>query len=263
MMISLSEMQNLEFEIMKAIHEFCCENAIRYSLAYGTLLGAVRHHGFIPWDDDMDIIMPRPDYDKFITSFTSSRYKVVSLSDEGYLYPYAKVYDCTTFLHEELRFTYQNMGVFVDIFPVDGLPASEYMQKRLYSRQVLLYKLHMSMKYHYSNEWTLVKNMQLLLGRIIGTLIPIKRILTILEKQSMQYSFDASETVAVLVGEDVLIPIKKQEFDQLKLIQFGNTQFYSIPEFDELLHGLYGNYLELPPKEKQKSEHRYDVGWKL
>lgn len=260
--ITLTEMQTIELDIMNSIHIFCREHNLRYSLAYGTLLGAVRHRGFIPWDDDMDIMMPRPDYEKFINTFTSQRYHVVSLKDEGYVYPYAKVYDKRTYLHEQLRYRYPDMGVFIDIFPVDGLPDSYSLRKRQYTQQVILYKLHMSMKYYFSSEWSLLKNIQLAFGRMVEFILPVRKVLGFLERRSLRYSFDNTNEVAILLGDDVLIPIQKEEFNQPVLLQFNGSEFFSIPTYERYLQKLFGDFMKLPPEDKQKSEHRYSVGWK-
>jgi len=261
-MIELDEMKTIELEMMKQVHAFCASHSIRYSLGYGTLLGAIRHKGFIPWDDDIDLIMPRPDYDEFIKTFNSDVYCVVSSLDTGYYYPYAKVYDKRTFLKEELRYTYPDMGVFIDVFPVDGLPASLQAQERLYSVQKFLYKLHMSMKYHVSREWSLLKNFLVLVSRVISLFYPLKRVIKKIEKNYLLNSYDASEDVAVLLGEIKLVKIPKSSFEHLGMMAFEDSQFLVVPDVDSLLTKLYGDYMTPPPPEKQTSEHRYTVGWK-
>ncbi len=260
-MIDLQEMQGIELEIMKTIHAFCTTHGIRYSLAYGTLLGAVRHQGFIPWDDDLDIIMPRPDYEKFLDTFESDHYKVASLRDSAYPYPYAKVYDSRTYLKETLRHTYESLGIFVDVFPVDGLPASEWKQKQHYRKQRFLYKLYMSMEYFFSHEWSVKKNMLIAMGRSIEYFYPLRTILQRLEKNAKRYDYSYTQKVAVLTGEAGFIPIQEVAFDTLIFLPFEQSQFYAIEPFEAYLYALYGQYMTLPPKNERKSEHRYAVGW--
>ena len=123
--MNLDDLKNCEFDILCYVDSICRELGLRYTLIGGTLLGAVRHKGFIPWDDDIDISMPRPDYEKFIDYCVSneSRYRLITNKTEpNWKDIYAKLIDTKTELHEQLtnRFEYKN-GVFIDIFPVDAL----------------------------------------------------------------------------------------------------------------------------------------------
>ena len=99
--IKFEELKNLQLDILLSVHDFCMKNGIEYSLAAGTLIGAIRHKGYIPWDDDIDISMPRPDYDKFICTFNqpNNYYQVIAMSnDREYGFPFAKVHDTRTFV---------------------------------------------------------------------------------------------------------------------------------------------------------------------
>ena len=119
--VTLAELRKIQLAILDKVHEFCMERGLRYSLGGGTLLGAVRHKGYIPWDDDIDIMMPRPDYDRFLQEFDGAypHYGVLWYkNDENCLWPYAKVYDNRTVLEEHFIKT----GINIDVFPVDGLP---------------------------------------------------------------------------------------------------------------------------------------------
>jgi len=119
--LSLREIQDVSCDILKVVHEFCIENKIQYSLAYGTLLGAVRHHGFIPWDDDIDIIMPRPDYLRFCKSFHASGYQVFSHeTTPDCIIGYARVCDMERTIVYGSTWTQKRTGLWVDIFPIDG-----------------------------------------------------------------------------------------------------------------------------------------------
>ncbi|MDE5870240.1 MAG: LicD family protein [Muribaculaceae bacterium] len=145
--LSLKEKQSIILEIMKDIAKFCRANNIPYTLSSGTLLGAVRHGGFIPWDDDADMFMLREDFDRFVNIYKSDKYHLLfntRSDDEFFASGYAKVNDPDTFIAESLTMT--NHGVFVDIFPLDGVPddakeRKEYMHKimslhnRIYHRQ--------------------------------------------------------------------------------------------------------------------------------
>ncbi|MCM1071039.1 MAG: LicD family protein [[Clostridium] fimetarium] len=120
--LTLRELQLFSLGILKEIHAFCEERGLRYAVAYGTLIGAVRHKGFIPWDDDVDIVMPRPDYERFLREFRSDRLKVAVPGEDSYQ-PLARVYDT----RDTLAFTKygwkkgERGGVWVDVFPLDAV----------------------------------------------------------------------------------------------------------------------------------------------
>ena len=122
--ITSLELRRIQLDLLIAFDKFCAANELHYSLDYGTLLGAVRHQGFIPWDDDIDISMPRPDYDRFL-SLTKNGLGIYEVRSgeytPGYFYPIAKMIDPRTILVEHTIGDAHIMGVYLDIFPLDGL----------------------------------------------------------------------------------------------------------------------------------------------
>lgn len=135
---SLKELQGRLLEILKIFHSFCKENGLEYALAYGSCLGAVRHKGFIPWDDDVDVVMPRSDYEK-LSSLASNhliagRLEVKSnKQDPAYPYPYIKIVDTETIVIEKQYKPYP-IGLFIDVFPIDNIPSEVKRQKKTYDR---------------------------------------------------------------------------------------------------------------------------------
>lgn len=118
---NLSPIQKVLLETFKAFADICKENDIQYYAAYGTLLGAIRHKGFIPWDDDIDVFLLRKDYEKLLSlkeSLKESAYRVADFHDDGYPYPFAKFYDSTKTFWEYKQFPLI-MGPFIDLFPLD------------------------------------------------------------------------------------------------------------------------------------------------
>ncbi|MFR5682857.1 MAG: phosphorylcholine transferase LicD [Clostridia bacterium] len=125
--MSLEEIKSIQLDILSQVANYCDRNGLRYFLAYGTLLGAVRHKGYIPWDDDIDIMMPRPDYMQFINSFNNEKCALRVGShylDKNYPYVIAKVYDTSTLCKENIDVEY-SIGINIDVFPIDGLPETE------------------------------------------------------------------------------------------------------------------------------------------
>ena len=133
--MTTDEIKKVQLDILIYVDKICKDNNIKYSLAYGTLIGAIRHKGFIPWDDDIDIVLKRSEYERLLEVLykdDNSKYMIFSMKDEGYFYPYAKVGDLDTIIREKNWPDIQNLGVNIDVFPVDYVPEGkerEYYDK--------------------------------------------------------------------------------------------------------------------------------------
>ena len=135
--LTIEELKQYQLGILKVVAEYCEGNEIKYWLDCGTLLGAVRHKGYIPWDDDIDIGMLREDYDKFIYSFNSSneRYKVYSIENNpDFYFPHAKVLDTDTVLYEPDE-NGLKLNINIDIFIYDNAPDDERLTKRMFKKK--------------------------------------------------------------------------------------------------------------------------------
>ena len=123
--IDSEESKRIQLEILDGIDRFCTQRGLRYSLAYGTLIGAVRHKGFIPWDDDIDLMMPRPDYDRLRKEFQADGLYLVDLADrDDCVETFLKVCKSGTVMVDK-NFGRELWGVNVDVFPVDGAPSED------------------------------------------------------------------------------------------------------------------------------------------
>lgn len=239
------------------IEAFCTKNNLTYYLAYGTLLGAVRHKGFIPWDDDIDICMPRPDYEKFISSFESknSRYQVIShLKDKNYPYYFAKVHDANTIL--DIKTTYKNsMGLYVDIFPIDALPSDKDLQKKYIWKFNFYRNIYNIRSIRFSKKRSFLKNIFLLISRLVTFFIPLSYLPYKIDKISKSYKYDEHNLVSIAATADQRLILDKELFSDGIKLRFENM-YANVPKhYTEILSKNYGDYTKLPPIEKQISHH--------
>jgi lipopolysaccharide cholinephosphotransferase len=258
----MSELQLKLLCLLKFFHEFCVSNQIKYFALGGTLLGAVRHKGYIPWDDDIDIGIPREDYDKFIKLAKSEdlgHYQIeVPFENKDYIYPYCKLYDTSTTLIENTRYKTKR-GIFLDIFPLDGIGNTLEESKNNYkiiNKQLNL----MSTKVCAIRKGRkLYKNVSIIIARCIPNFIYswhkcIKKI----DKLSRSRPYEEFEYIGNLVGNWNYKEIAKKEwFGDGKLYDFESLKIYGPTDADSYLKNVYGDYMKLPPKEKQVTHHDY------
>lgn len=258
--ISDQELKSIELDILKAIHQYCKANGIVYYLCGGTLLGAVRHSGFIPWDDDIDIYMPRPDYERFISCYKNKVHKVLTFrSTRGYPLPFAKVCDCRTILKEKSGPDIPECGVFVDVFPLDGLSNKKETASWIHKvSRDLLYLAGLA-----GAKLQPAHNIKGVFKKTISYMLPQQWILRVIDTFSKRYSFSASEFVGVTFGfYGDRETHKKSVFAESIDIEFEGMTFCAPKETDQYLKTLYGNYMELPPVEKRVTHHSFEAFWK-
>ena len=263
--LSLNEIKEIELEILKEIHQICEKENIRYALCDGTLLGAVRHGGFIPWDDDIDIMMPRKDYDAFIKYCKANQTKLKLLcveTDENYGYLFAKASDTNTVLYENNANSQKiEMGVNVDIFPLDGLgdnieSAKKEFRSTSFERELVVacnWK-----KFFKSKTHSLIYEPIRFAFFVLSRLVSPKKLIKSLQKKFKKNDFDNSAFSACIMGSYRLKGIFETPiYSELSEIEFEGYTFKCFKHYDEYLTSIYGDYMKLPPKEKQVSHHTY------
>ena len=273
--ISQGELKSIELEILKDFVSFCKKNGYRYFLCGGTLIGAIRHKGFIPWDDDIDIMMPREDYIRCIRNYKNKYYKFDSIvNNNSSRLRFARLYDRRTVLCSSWK-KEMNESVFIDIFPIDGLPNNVILQYIIVAWHQLLVYIHLStiLKFTISQryndrdagfiEWK--KYMRTALKYIVKILIGWTSPniwARILNMTASAYKFSRSNYAAVLVsgphGLKEIMPIKIYNDYTM---DFENLKVNGLSGYDYYLSKLYGNYMEMPPAEKRESHHGFIAYW--
>ena len=267
--IDLQQLKKIELQLLRDVHEICEKENLRYSLGGGTLLGAVRHKGFIPWDDDIDIMMPRPDYDALIAYCLSHDvpFKVWSWeTDKSYVDLSAKVYDPNTVLEDENIVDGNKIGVNIDIFPIDGLgntykKAVKAFRSTSFKRNLLIaahWKRFFRSKTH-SWYYEPFRFAFFVLSRFVNK----SRLFAKIQKKYKKIDFNSVNFAAAVGGsyrEREILP--QDVFTEYTELPFEDHNFKAIKEYDKYLSSIYGNYMELPPEEKRISHHTFKAFYK-
>ena len=259
--IEVEELKNIQLEILDSVHDFCIKHDIKYFLMYGTLIGAIRHKGYIPWDDDIDICMPRPDYDKFMKYFNleGSHLKFIAHElDTKFPYTFGKVINTKTKLIEFSTIKYP-MGVNIDVFPIDGVDEDT----KILRYQIFLRKLLNVKTIKYSKKRSLLKNLMLLFSKMLLMVIPTNYIVGRMVKNTHKYSYDNSSKVCcVAMGTKLNKPVPKEYFDKGVLKEFEDREYYVPIGYDGYLKSIFGDYMKLPPEDKRNSHHAFEAYYK-
>ena len=251
--LSLEDIKKIELEILNYITSICDKYNLSYFLAYGTLIGAIRHKGFIPWDDDIDIAMPRKDYNVLLEILKEKRgtnkYDCLIPNEDGYFYEFAKVVDTTTEV-KELNTSLKSGGLWVDVFPLDGLRKDDKFAhfclmflNRCRAASVNINFPHKTKGIAVALEFLFWK-----LCRCIG----YKLFLKISLKMSQKYNYDDCE----YIGYASSFPahnkyLKKEWFRDFVYVDFENNKYKAPIEYDKYLTAQYGDYMQIPPVEKR------------
>jgi lipopolysaccharide cholinephosphotransferase len=259
--INLIKVREIQLNILNEVKEFCENNGIQYFLVGGTLLGAIRHKGYIPWDDDIDIAMKRKDYEKFISHFNlyNSMYKVHSITtDKNYKYPFAKVSYVKSILIENEITRSENLGVNIDVFPIDNIPSETDLRQKYVKKITLCRRIFYIKNLSWNNNLPLIKNVIIYLGKIIFLFHSTMKLVMRIDKIARQYENNITPNMGVMVwgyGECEILP--SNVFANIENVEFEGKPF-SIPiGYHEYLTSIYKEYMKLPPLEKQKSHHNF------
>lgn len=265
--LTIKEIQAVSLEILKQVSDLCEELNLRYTLVYGTLIGAVRHKGFIPWDDDLDIMMPRPDYDRLLRYLSGHKLPNLTVYNRhtcpDYPYMITRISDDRYILEMENEDSV-GLGIFIDVYPYDGLGTTREEAVRFAKKGDRLSSLcYQATRKHFAIETTtspirkLLKLPVFLLSKALGKDCFQDR----LEKLVGVYDYEKSEFVGCVVwlsgGEkDIFL---REWFDETVLSPFEKYEFRIPKRYHEVLQHGYGDYMKLPPEKDRVGHHYYQA----
>lgn len=266
--INKDELKDIQLHILEAVDAFCHQNGIQYFLFAGSLIGAVRHKGYIPWDDDIDICMKRADYERFMKAFhEQTEYPQLSFlcfeKDPQYYLASGKVIDNRTVMIEKTNLAYP-IGVYVDVFPLDDLPADEKKIRAL-DKRMKKYRDMQTLKLVTSDEKrSYLKNAVLNISEWLLKPVKMPWILQKIISLAQTYRNCSGEMLADIsvftYGMREVFPAA--DFNSACKLEFEGRLFDAPIEYEDVLTRMYGDYQKLPPKEKQVSHHVFEAYWK-
>ena len=262
--INIEELKQIQLEMLVKIDDFCKKNGIKYFLTAGSLIGAVRHRGFIPWDDDIDIMMLRKDYDMFLKSFNGEfdnlRVNAPELNWNFYA-PFANVFDIRTKIEKKGQtFCNEDMSVKIDIFPFDNLPQSDIVY--YITQKVVLGLNHIMRVKRMAVPWKELPHRYLFTKIFMGW-FPYSLAQRIIHFIALSNNKSKNSDVFLRTFDITkLMRARIDIFEDSVYVPF-EQYFFPIPVLaDEFLRIRFGDYMKLPPVEERKPHHNFDAYWK-
>lgn len=262
--LTLQEIQKVQISILEQVDRFCKKNKITYFLTGGTLLGAVRHQGFIPWDDDIDIAMPRPDYHRFIAlgaKGIGKNYRVVSFEQSSFhTRLYIKVINPDYLCIEQYYTTSEQTFFGIDVFPVDGIPSNPMEFCRYFYKIRFLRKAFIFSQSRLGTGSTIIRRLlkyiPVLICNRIGGEYFYKKIYETLKS----YPYTKSDYAGIIIGYYGKKEIcHRSAYDNLIALKFENKEYPVLRNYKQYLTRLYGNYQLVPKEDHRMRHHSFEV----
>ncbi len=263
MSIEMDEIKRIELDILYFINRICNENNIHYFLCGGSALGAIRHNGFIPWDDDIDISMLRDDYNKFISIVkkSNSHFRVIDETIKNYNDLAAKIYDDRTRIEDGRTKT--DYGVFVDVFPIDysgdTIEESKMHFKKIAFKKYILVSTTWK-RFFINKEYGFFRQIIRFAFYLLGKLYRPKKIIKSIRNYQKKHLSEETAyccSFGSTYGTKTIFPT--EFFKRTTLATFEDGQFPILADYDSYLKALYGDYMKLPPEGKRNYRHSFEA----
>lgn len=250
--ITLEERKKVQLQMLIEIDAFCRKHSIRYSLAYGTLIGAIRHKGFIPWDDDVDIMMPLPDMLRFKEIFKSETMCYCDVdTDKKYQYAFSRIANTQTFNKEGV--IAKSYGICIDLYPVLGMPKTIEEIDSFF----------IEAKKELARRMKFIKWKNRIVSHLPISYIPFfNKAMRRYRDFLFQYPYNGTTFFFTNGGELEMRNIHNFDlFEEIIEVPFERYKFLSIARYDEFLRRFYGDYMQLPPEEQRVPYHTRHYYW--
>lgn len=266
------ESRKVQLDMLNVLAEFCDKNNLRYFLSGGTLLGAIRHQGFIPWDDDIDINMPRPDCERLMQLtkgrlgdyiLTEPDMNLFSMGCEFY-----RLYDFNTVIENFSGGTTSKYPIyhpiFIDIFPIERLPTGKFATRLHYTNIIFLRKMQRSSGLEHMMGKNILAHIFHVLSRIPAKAVGYKNWSRVVQNTAKKYNFDDMEYIGVMTApvHTVEEKVLKKDYMEPVDVLFEGSYYHAPGNYDTYLHQLYGDYMKMPSIEKQQSHHAFNMYWR-
>lgn len=257
--IDVITLKNLQLDILDYFSDFCKKHQLSYWIDCGSLLGAIRHKGYIPWDDDIDVGMLRPDYDQCMRLFNkeSKRYKFFSIENNKNMnYAMGKVLDTNTVLYEPNR-KGNRLCVYIDVFVYDNAPDNDKSVRKMFRKKAFLQKLSY-LQMPYTPSGNIFRKMAIYIIKGILKTVPKHYFIEKIVKNAKSYVSENTTRVGDFVGDTKCV-FDKRILNNFIEVEFEGKYYKAPVGYDEWLTIFYGDYRKLPPLEKQISHHQFEA----
>lgn len=260
--IEIKELKKIQIEILKNVHEFCIDNEIKYFLDCGTLIGAIRHKGYIPWDDDVDIGMLRSEYKKFVDTFNkknkNKRYKMICVeNDDDYCCAFGKVVDTKTVLYEPNK-QGRKIAVYIDVFVYDNASKNDFEVKKQYKIRDMWRALNTAHSLKNEIGTNIGRKIAFNILHYLTKPFPKNFFAKKMAENAQIYNYKETGRVGNFTAYTVML-CEKEVFSSYIDWEFEG-KFYKIPiGYDKWLRASYGDYMKIPPEKERKSTHIFEA----